>query len=95
MKGRIVVIAIASIINYLLLVGVFFFSMPFMVSWGNKNPWYLDVISFLQDTPFNLIREDGEMAMSLVFVNALFWTACVALLLWFITGKSFKREPNI
>lgn len=92
MKGRIVVIGFASIVIYLLLVATFYFATPFMVSWGGKSPWYINLIAFLQDTPFNLKRGDGEIIMTLIFINALFWTLCVAGLLYFVARLISKKS---
>jgi hypothetical protein len=83
MRGKIAVIAIASVVIYLLLVSTLYFASAFMVSWGGETPWYLKLIAFLQDTPFNLTRGDGEIKMSLIFINALFWTLCIAGILYF------------
>lgn len=93
MKGRIVVIGLASVLIYLLLVATFYFATPFMVSWGGKSPWYIVLIGFLQDFPFKLMRDNGEVVMSLIFVNAFFWTLCFASLFWFLAIK-LNRHPK-
>jgi hypothetical protein len=84
MKGKIVVITIASVVIYLLLVATFFFATPFLASWGEAKPWYLQVIIFAQDFPFNLMRDDGEIKMSLIFINALIWTLLIATVFYFM-----------
>lgn len=68
---------------YLILVLLFYFVSVFMVSWGGDTPWYLSFFLFLQDKPFDLVRANGEIKMSLIFINALFWTLCIAGLLFF------------
>ena len=92
MKGKIVVIIIASIVIYLLLVATFFFATPFMLSWGETKPWYLQGIIFAQDFPFNLMRDDGEIKMSLIFINALTWTFVIATVLYFIARLANKKS---
>lgn len=69
---------------YLLLVATLYLAMPFMVSWGGKRPWYLRMIAFMQVTPFNLTRGNGEIMMHLIFINALFWTLLIAALFYII-----------
>jgi len=92
MRGKITVIAIASVVIYLLLVSTLYFASAFMVSWGGETPWYLRLMAFLQDTPFNLTRGDGEIEMSLIFINALFWTLSVAGLLYFVARLISKKS---
>ena len=87
MKGKIIIIVITSIIIYLLLVATLYLATPFMLSWGSEKVWYLKCIEFLQDTPFNLVRSNGEVVMKFIYVNAFFWTICLAGLLWLFTVK--------
>ena len=94
MRGKITVIILASVIIYMLLCVTLYFSTPFMVTWGETKPWYLQVIIFAQDFPFNLIRGDGEIVMSLIFVNALFWTLCLAGLFWLLVVRFFKEKKS-
>jgi hypothetical protein len=90
-KGRLTVIALASFIIYWFLLATLFLSIPFMVSWGSAKPWYLKILSFLQDTPLNLTRGNGETKMSFLFVNALFYTLCIAALLWGVACLTDKK----
>ena len=92
-KGKVAVIVIASFVIYLLLSATLFFSTPFMVSWGSEPSWYIKVISFLQNTPFNLTNSEGEITLSLMFVNALFWTLCLAGVFWLILVKRKEERP--
>ena len=69
---------------YAFLVAILYLASPFMVSWGGKLAWYLSVIAFMQVTPFNLIRENGEIMMHLILINALFWTLLIAALFYII-----------
>lgn len=94
MKGNIVIVALVSVIIYPLLVAVFFFATPFMVSWGSPMPWYLRVINFLQETPFSLTQKNGEVNLSLVFINAFFWTACIGALLYFLLRKKNSKAAH-
>jgi len=91
MKGKLTVIALASFIIYWFLLATIFFSIPFMVSWGSAKPWYLKILSLLQDTPFNLMRKDGEIKIELLFVNTLFWTLCIAALLYGVARLTNKK----
>ena len=59
-----------------------------MVSWGEAKPWYLQAIIFAQDFPFNLIRSNGEIKMSLIFINALFWSSSLIGMFWMLFVKS-------
>lgn len=93
-RGKITVIVLASVIIYILLCATFIFATPFMVTWGETKPWYLQVIIFVQDFPFNLIRRNGEVIMSLVFINALFWTLIITVLLYFIAYFTRKKKRN-
>lgn len=94
MKGKLVVIALALIIIYPLLIAVFYFASPFMVSWGSEPEWYIKIIAFLQNIPFNLQSKGGEIHMGFIFINALFWTLCLAVVFWVLSIKVFK-EKNI
>lgn len=91
-RGRIIVIVLASVIIYMLLCTTLYFATPFMVTWGEAKPWYLQLIIFAQDFPFNLIRADGEIVTSLIFVNALFWTLCIAAIFWLILVRKNKAR---
>ncbi len=95
MKGKIVIITIASIVIYVLLIMVFYFAAPFMVSWGAEKPWYLKMIAFIQDFPFSLTRSNGEIVLSLIFVNALFWTLIIAVLLYLISSYRTNKNHNV
>ena len=92
MKGKLTVITLTSIVVYFLLITIFYFGSLFMVSWGGGNTWYLQLIAFLQDIPFRLVRDNGEIKMSLVFVNALFWTLCFSLILYLVVRFFFKKR---
>ncbi len=92
MRGRTTVIVLASAIIYMLLCTTLYFATFFMVSWGEAKPWYLLLLIFVQDFPFNLIRADGEIMMSLIFVNALFWTLCIAAIFWLILVRKNKAR---
>jgi len=89
--GRVVVFSIALFIIYLLLCTTLFFSIPFMVTWGEEKSWYLKILSFLQDHPFTLTRKGGDIAIGLLFINALFWTLCIAALLYFVARLTGKK----
>lgn len=91
MKGKYFVLIIALFLIYILLTSTFYFAMPFMVSWGGEMEWYLKIIAFMQDFPFRLIRKDGEVFLSLIFLNALFWTLVIGLL-FFILLRLFKDK---
>ncbi|GAB4262497.1 MAG: hypothetical protein Kow0079_18400 [Vicingaceae bacterium] len=93
-KGKVTVIVIASFVIYLLLSTTLFFSTPFMVSWGSEPSWYIKVIGFLQNTPFKLTGNDGEITLSLMFVNALFWTLCLAGVFWLILVNKKKEAQQ-
>lgn len=86
-RGKTTVIAIASFIIFILLSATLFFSTPFVVSWGSEPSWYIKVIVFLQNTPFNLTSKGGDITLSLMFVNAFFWTLCLAGVFWLILVK--------
>ncbi len=87
MKGKIIIIVFTSIIIYFLLVVTLYLSSPFLISWGGKLPWYLKLVSFLQNTPFSLLRSNGDYFISLLFVNSLFWIIIFDFLLWFFAIK--------
>ena len=91
MKGKSTVIGISSILIYSFLVVTFFLAIPFMVSWGGKKEWYLLIIEFMENTPYDLKRGNGEIMVSLIFVNALFWTISFLLFMWVISVMSPKR----
>ncbi len=93
-NSKIIILSIASVIIYLLLCTILFFSIPFMVSWGEEKAWYLKILSFLQDHPFALLRKDGDIALGLLFINALFWTTLLIGLLYCLRrllNKIFKN----
>ncbi len=89
--GRRVVFSIALFFVYLLLCTTLFFSIPFMVTWGEEKSWYLNILSFLQGHPFTLIKKGGDLAIGLLFINALFWTLCIAALLYFVARLLGKK----
>ena len=72
-----------------------YFATPFMVSWGSEKIWYLRVIEFLQNTPFRLIRSNGDILVNLILVNAFFWTLCFTGLFYLLIIKLFKKNRKI
>ena len=90
MRGKIILVGILLAIIYPLLLATFFFSFPFMASWGTSLPWYLRLISFLQNNPFSIQRESGEIEIKLLLVNAFFWT----FILWLFFYLILLREQN-
>lgn len=94
MKGKLTVIALASIIIYWSLFSLFYFAPLFAFSFGGKPEWYIVVIAFLRSTPFN-VDNVGEVDTALLFINTLFWTLWLAALLYFvarIVGKPLKKN---
>lgn len=96
MSGKTTVIILISVTIYMFICAIFYFITPFMVTWGSIKPWYLQIIIFAQDFPFDLIRRDGKIVMSLIFINALFWTLCLAGAFWLIVmlrpGRIFSHQ---
>ena len=92
MRGKITVIAIASFIIYILFVAVLFLSTPFLVTWGAEKPWYMKFVIFVQGFPLNLTDKNGEINLSLIFINAFFWTVLIAGLLYVIAYITNKKD---
>lgn len=93
MKGKIAVIILASIIILGLLFTVFYFTPLFAFSFGGEPEWYVVVIAFFRNAPF-AVGKAGEVNTFLVFINALFWTLCVAGLLYFVARFISKKVPD-
>jgi hypothetical protein len=64
-----------------------------MISWGQETPWYLKVLSFLQNIPFNA-QKNGAINLNIVLINAFFETFCVsvvAYLVLYYIDKKYNR----
>lgn len=92
MRGKITVIVLASIIIWVLLFTLFYFAPLFAFSFGGEPEWYIVVIAFLRNAPFN-VGKAGEVNTFLVFINALFWTLCIAGILYFTARLMSKNAP--
>ncbi len=92
MKGKITIIAVASIIIFILFVATLFLSTPFMVTWGAYKGWYMKIIFFLQGFPLKLIGKDGEINLIFIFINAFFWTLFIAGLLYLMARLTNKKS---
>jgi hypothetical protein len=79
MKGKLTVIVLALIIIWGLLFTLFYFAPLFAFSFGGEPEWYIIVIAFFRNAPFD-IGKAGEVNIFLVFFNALFWTLLTNLL---------------
>ncbi|WP_143961164.1 hypothetical protein [Litoribacter populi] len=91
MRGKITVIVLASIIIWVLLFTLFYFTPLFAFSFGGEPEWYIVVIAFLRNAPFT-VGKAGEVNTFLVFINALFWTLCVAGLLYSVARGISKKS---
>ncbi len=91
MKSRLVIIGLISVVIYLLLIGMFYLATPFMISWGAEVPWYIYVLTFMQDFPFSLIADNNQINMNFIFINALFWTLDFCMLFWILLNKTLKK----
>ena len=87
MKGKIIIITVTSIFIYFLLVAILYLSSPFLVSWGSNPKWYFKLILFLQNTPFSLLRSNGDYFIGVIFINSFFWIIIFDILLWFFAIK--------
>lgn len=92
MSGKITVIILASIIIWVLLFTLFYFAPLFAFSFGGEPEWYIVVIAFLRNAPFN-VGKAGEVNTFLVFINAIFWTLCIAGILYFTARLMSKNAP--
>lgn len=90
MRGKITVIVLASIIIWVLLFTLFYFAPLFAFSFGGEPEWYIVVIAFLRNAPFN-VGKAGEVNTFLVFINAIFWTLCIAGILYFTARLMSKK----
>lgn len=90
MKGKLTVIILASVIIYWLLFTLFYFAPLFAFNFGGKSEWYIVFIAFLRRTPFD-VDKAGEADTALIFINTLFWTLCIAALLYFVTRLTGKK----
>ena len=93
MRGKITVIVLASIIIWVLLYTLFYFTPLFAFSFGGEPEWYIVVIAFLRNAPFTIVKV-GEVNTFLVFINALFWTLCIAGILYFTARLMSKKAPD-